>query len=155
MFGGIAAPYVLDAPGRAQIMPTHRTISLLLALLILVASTPLPAVADGCDMAVRQMQGCSCCGSDSSESSSSDSSCPSDGAATIDCCDVAQVPVAPTALPAQRGASVDVMPLLVSVVSALMPAAAKIVRSATLLDMPDVLAAQRQQTYLRISTFLI
>jgi hypothetical protein len=135
-------------------MSLRRTISLILGLLLVLVTIPASAFDGSCAMDMDAEAGaCSCCG-DHNAPVSSESGCTTASASTISCCENVPPSSPPRSLPATRLSGSQVLPVLIAsfVLAADRPVVEPLLH---IDDMPDVVAAERQHTYLHVSSFLI
>lgn len=73
----------------------------------------------------------------------------------ITCCDLEASSPLPSTLPATRAASTEMSPVLAIMATLALGDCSLAVPTAHPIDLPDVIAAERQHTYLHVSSFLI
>jgi hypothetical protein len=127
---------------------------LILGLLMALATIPMSASEGACDMEMEALSGgCSCC-DDEGRPSSEPSSCATRSASTVSCCE--SMPLSPSAqsFPATRSTGSEILPVLIG--SYLLVVDRPVIEPSIHVEgIPDVVAAERQHTYLHVSSFLI
>lgn len=137
-------------------MSIRRTISLIVGLLMVLSTIPVTAARVECGMEMGdESSECRCCCQTTPGGNADDDACAAASPESVSCCQTEASESAPRSLPATRSASVE-LALTVAIPGA-NPLACppSCGRSTSLDDIPDAIAAERQHSYLHVSSFLI
>lgn len=123
----------------------------MLCLVMVLATVPARAFERACAMDMESAGGCCCCGGER-EAPEGDRGCAMPASASLACCEQSATIPSQSSLPASGAACQELQVAIASVVPLDRPV---VTRSRRIEAQPDVIAAERQRTYLHVSSFLI